>query len=119
MKHLFQFALIAAVSFAGELLRALLPFPIPGSVYGMVLLLLLLCLKVIRLEWVETAGEYLAAILPALFVPSLVGITEHYAAVSGYLPALLCACVLVTLAVALVTGHVTQLFRRKGGNGHE
>ena len=119
MKYLFQFALIAAISFAGELLRALLPFPIPGSVYGMVLLLVLLCLRVIRLEWVETAGEYLVAILPALFVPSLVGITEYYDAVAGYLPAMLCACILVTAVVAVVTGHLTQLMRRKGGADHE
>ena len=119
MKYLFQFALIAAVSFAGELLRAMLPFPIPGSVYGMVLLLLLLCLKIIRLEWVETAAEYLVAILPALFVPSLVGITKYYDAISSHLPAMLCACVVVTAVVALVTGHITQLFRRKGGNRDE
>lgn len=119
MNYLFQFALISVFSLTGELLRALLPFPIPGSVYGMVLLLLLLCLKVVRLEWVEGAGDYLVSILPALFVPALVSITKYFDLVAGHLPAILSICILVTFAVILVTGHTAQLFRRKGGNHHE
>lgn len=115
MKYLFQFALISLFSLTGELLRALLPFPIPGSVYGMVLLLLLLCLKVVRLEWVEGAGDYLVSILPALFVPALVSITRYFDLVAGHLPAILIICILVTFAVIFVTGHTAQLFRRKGG----
>ena len=119
MKYLFQFALISAFSLTGELLRALLPFPIPGSVYGMVLLLLLLCLKVVRLEWVENAGDYLVSVLPALFVPALVSITKYFGLVAGHLPAILLICILVTFEVIFVTGHTAQLFRRKGGKIHE
>ena len=41
-KYLFQFARILAFCFLGEILHAVLPLPIPASVYGLILLLLAL-----------------------------------------------------------------------------
>ena len=38
MKLLRQFLIIAAVALAGEALNALIPLPIPASVYGLVLM---------------------------------------------------------------------------------
>ena len=38
MKYLHQFLLILAISFMGELLKEVLPFPVPASIYGMVIL---------------------------------------------------------------------------------
>ena len=39
MKYLRQFAIILFISLLGELLRILIPLPIPASVYGLVLML--------------------------------------------------------------------------------
>ena len=36
MKLLYQFGVILAVTFVGELLYALLPLPIPASIYGLI-----------------------------------------------------------------------------------
>ena len=41
-----QFTIIIALSFIGEVLRALIPFPIPAGIYGILLLFLLLERKV-------------------------------------------------------------------------
>ena len=38
MKYIFQFARITAFCLAGEVLAAVLPLPIPASVYGLLLL---------------------------------------------------------------------------------
>ena len=38
MKYIKQFAIIITFSFAGEVLRALLPLPVPASIYGLVLM---------------------------------------------------------------------------------
>ena len=35
MKYIKQFAIILTVSFLGEALRALLPLPVPASIYGL------------------------------------------------------------------------------------
>ena len=50
MKFMKQFGIILAITFLGELLRYLLPLPIPASIYGLVLMLLVLKLGVVKLE---------------------------------------------------------------------
>ncbi len=112
MKYLFQFALICAVAFTGELIHVLIPLPVPGSVYGMILLLLLLLLKIIHLEWVEDAGEFLIGIMPLLFVQPLVSVMNQFDAIAEQLVAILIMCTVVTVVVALVTGYTAQIVRR-------
>ena len=43
MKYAYQVMIIGGLSLAGELLNYLLPLPVPAGVYGLFLLLLLLC----------------------------------------------------------------------------
>ena len=50
VKLLRQFLVIMAVSFVGEILHAVLPLPIPASVYGLILLLLALRFGIVKLE---------------------------------------------------------------------
>ena len=59
MKFAREFAIIIAVSFLGEIIKEAIPLPIPASIYGLVLMLIFLCTKAIRLEWVEGAGNFL------------------------------------------------------------
>ena len=39
MKFIRQFLIIILISFAGELLHAILPLPVPASIYGLLILL--------------------------------------------------------------------------------
>ena len=55
-KYLFQFARILAFCFLGEILHAVLPLPIPASVYGLILLLLALRFGIVKLEQVKEVG---------------------------------------------------------------
>ena len=63
--------MILLVSFAGEVLKLALPFPVPGSIYGMLLLFIALCTGVIRLEHVRETGLFLVEIMPILFLQAL------------------------------------------------
>lgn len=38
MKYLKQFFIILAISFIGEILKYIVPLPIPASIYGMVIM---------------------------------------------------------------------------------
>ena len=38
MKYLKQFLIILAISFIGEILKYIVPLPIPASIYGMVIM---------------------------------------------------------------------------------
>ena len=58
MKYLKQFLIILAISMIGEILKYLLPLPVPASIYGMLILFVGLMTGIIRLESVREAGVF-------------------------------------------------------------
>ena len=114
MKLLRQFLIIAAISLLGEVLRAVIPLPIPASVYGLVLLFAALMTGVLRLEQIKTAADYLIAIMPVMFIPAAVGLLGAWDSLK---PVLIPVCVITavsTVFVMGVTGRVTQRVQRAG-----
>ena len=115
MKYLSQFLIILGFTLAGEALQRLIPVSIPASVYGLALLFLALCLKIVKVEQVKDVGGFLTSILPVLFVAPAVGILENWALIKG---ALLPMILLVLASTALtfgLSGSLTQWLTRKGG----
>ncbi len=74
MKLLYQFGIIMFVTFLGEFLHCLIPLPIPASIYGLLLMLAGLMTKVIKLEQVKIAADFLIEIMPPMFIPAAVGL---------------------------------------------
>ena len=77
--YLFQFAHILAFCFLGEICHAVLPLPIPASIYGLLLLLAALRFGIVKLEQVKEVGLFLTGIFPLLFVPAAAGVMELWA----------------------------------------
>lgn len=100
--------IILAVSFAGELMRLLIPVSVPAGIYGMVLMLLGLMTKVIPLEKVKKTGNLLTGWMSLMFVPATVGIMNEWGMLTTMLPALLIAVLPVTWLVMGVSGRTTQ-----------
>lgn len=114
VKLLHQFLLIATISFMGEALRAIIPLPIPASVYGLVLLFTALMTGIIRLEQIKTAADFLIAIMAVMFIPAAVGLLDAWESLR---PVLVPVCVITavsTVFVMGVTGRVTQRVQRAG-----
>jgi holin-like protein len=65
----FGLAIIVGCFLLGDLAKRRFGLILPGSVLGLFLLLGLLGAKIVRLEWVETAGKLMLFLLPAFFVP--------------------------------------------------
>lgn len=108
MKLLRQFLMIVSVSLLGEALRALIPLPIPASVYGLVLLFAALMTGVIRLEQVKDAADFLIAVMPAMFIPAAVGLLDAWGSLQPVLLPVCAITVVSTVFVMGVTGRVTQ-----------
>lgn len=115
MKYLKQMAIILTVSFLGEILKTVLPFPIPASIYGLLLMFGGLCLKIIPLETVKDTGKFLVGIMTLMFIPPTVGITQSWNRIQGIVVPLLVIIVVSTLAVIVVSGWVTQTVIRWEG----
>lgn len=105
--YLFQFARILAFCFLGEVCHAVLPLPVPASVYGLVLLLAL-NFRLIRLEDVKEVGVFLTGIFPLLFVPAAAGVMELWAEMGAMLLPIIIAIIPVTVLVMVTAGKTTQ-----------
>ena len=114
MKYIKQLAIIILVCFAGELVRYIIPLPVPGSIWGLVLMFVLLVTGVIKLEKVEKTADFLVDCMPIMFVPGGVGLMRSWSTLKSMLPAAICSIVLVTPFVMLVTGKVTQKLIDRG-----
>ena len=119
MKYIKQLLIILFISLLGEGLKLLLPFPIPASIYGMVLLFLALLTGVLKLEAVKETGLFLVQIMPIMFIPAGVGLMEQWPVFRSMLVPVLLATFLVLLTVMLVTGRVAQRFIRGGRDRRE
>ena len=113
MKYLRQFLLILFISFLGELLKFLLPFPIPASIYGMLILFVGLLSGVIRLDAVREAGKLLIEIMPVMFIPAGVGLMASWDNLKPVLIPVSIITVVVLITVMVATGRVSQLVIRQ------
>uniref|UniRef100_UPI003FEF78BF CidA/LrgA family protein n=1 Tax=Gemmiger formicilis TaxID=745368 RepID=UPI003FEF78BF len=117
MKYICQFARITAFCLAGEVLAAVLPLPIPASVYGLLLLVAALKFGVLKLDQVRETGLFLTGIFPLLFVPAAAGVMELGSQLMNLLLPAVLAIVPITALVMAVTGMVAQ--KCAGGKEHK
>ena len=117
MKYLHQALIITAVTFTAELLKFILPFPFPASIYGLILLFTLLKTGILKLSQIEDVGGLLLELMPLLLVPASVSFLTCLDTIKTMLLPVLITGLLGTTLVLFVTGRVTQFFiqRRKDG----
>ena len=120
MKYVHQAVLLAAITFAAELIKYSIPLPVPASIYGLILLFCLLQSGVVKLAQVEDVGGLLLELMPVLLVPASVSVLTVIDGVKKMLVPVLLMGFIGTMAVMFVTGRVSQwLIRRKEGAEHE
>ncbi len=108
VKLIRQLAIIMTISFMAELLELLLPLPVTASIYGLILMLVALVTRLVPLEKVEKAADFLVELLPILFVPSTVSIIANVDALREMLIPLVVICLVTTVLIMAVTGRTAQ-----------
>lgn len=113
MKYIKQFMIILAISFIGELLKYLLPLPVPASIYGMVLMFLALLTGVLKLEQVRETGKFLIEIMPLMFIPAGVGLMSSWGTLKPLLFPVAVITVVTIVTVMVASGHTAQFILKK------
>ena len=108
MKYIMQFGIIASLSLVGEVLNSVIPLPVPESVWGMVLLFILLCMKVIKLDQVSDAADFLLSIMTITFVPVGASLLTSFPAIRDEIVGIFAIIIISTLVCFFVTGKVAQ-----------
>lgn len=120
MKYLMQFGIIIGLSLVGEVLNSVIPLPVPASVWGMVLLFVLLCLKVIKLDQVQDAADFLLSIMTVMFVPVGASLITSFADIRDEILGIFAIIIVSTVVCFLVTGKVAQrIIDKSENNGKE
>lgn len=113
MKFLRQFLIILAISLIGEILKSVLPFPIPSSIYGMVILFIALLTGIIKLDQVKDAGKFLIEIMPVMFIPAGVGLMTSWSTLKPVIIPVSLITVIAIFTVMGATGSVSQFIIKR------
>lgn len=115
MRYVIQLFIIICFSFLGEILHEVLPFPIPASIYGIVLLFLALELKILKVAQIREVSTTLIISMPVMFVPPAVGLISSLENIKDSWAEYLLITFASTFVVMAIAGWSTQwiiLWRR-------
>lgn len=112
MKLFRQLLILFSICLLSNYLVTLLPFPFPGSVLGMLLLLILFLTKIIKPESLKEVAEFLLGNMAFFFLPAGVNILANYATVKPIVLPIAVICVLSTV-LTFITTFATVLFVMK------
>lgn len=118
MSSLGQILLLFAICLAGDGISAVLPFPFPGSVLSMLLLLGLLACRAVKPKDLKEGAGFLLDNMAVFFVPACVGILRYTEVLFANFWSIVLISLLTTPLVFFVTGHAVQLtmkLMKKGG----
>ncbi len=117
MKYIRQMLIILSVTCVAEFLKFFIPLPIPSSIYGLVLMFLLLVSGVVKLPQVKETAEFLIEIMTIMFIPATVGLMENWGVLEPILLPLVVIIPVTTVVVMGVTGRTAQRILRREGRG--
>ena len=119
MKYMRQFGTIMGVTCAGEILKFYVNLPIPASIYGLIIMLLLLVTGIVKVENVKEVATFLIEIMPLMFIPAAVGLLTSWAQLQSIIIPVCIITVVTTIIVMVVSGKVTDFALKFGGKKDE
>ena len=109
------------ITFVAEIIKYFVPLPVPASIYGLVLLFLLLKCGILKLRQIEDVGGLLLELMPVLLVPASVSFLTVLDTIQVMLLPVLIMGFLGTIVVMMVTGLISQKIIQwsRKGKDHE
>lgn len=121
MERLKGFLIILLCNFAGNIVIMLSNLPVPGSVLGMLILLVLLLSKRVKLETVEPAASLLIAFMLLFILPDGVNLMNSFHKFEDIVVQVLVIAVLSTILTmassSLVAQFLSSKLKKRAGEG--
>ena len=103
------FGIIFGICWISTCIERVLPFTLPASIIGMLLLLALLLARVIKTEHIREKSDYLLGNLPFFFIPASVSIINYADVLRENLLALVVVCAVSLIATFAATVGAVRL----------
>jgi holin-like protein len=111
-KVIFQIGILIGLFYIGSFLKDFLHIPLPGSITGLLLLLILLFLKIVPVHWIQDGANTLITLLPLLLVPVTVSVMKVPSLFSGKGLILFGIIMVSTILTMISVGWTSQLLER-------
>ena len=112
MKLLTQIGIIFGICWAGSCIEQVLPFTLPASIIGMLLLLVLLLTGAVQPAHIREKSDFLLENLPFFFVPAAVSILNYADVLWENLLPFLAICAVSTAATFAAAAWAVRLTSR-------
>lgn len=108
MKYMKQFLIIAAICFVAEFIKSKIALPIPASIIGLLILLILLQSKILRVDQIRECAMFLIEIMPLMFIAPAAGLMKVWPNLSPVVLPYAFITLTSTVLVMVVSGKLTQ-----------
>ncbi|WP_340610580.1 CidA/LrgA family protein [Xenorhabdus bharatensis] len=112
-QYLRAFALLYLCLIVGNFTSAHLPFSLPGSIIGLLLLFCLLALQIIPAHWVKPGCNLLIKNMTLLFLPIGVGVMQYYPQLSQQIVPIALSCIISTVIVMITVAYSSHYIHRE------
>lgn len=119
LRFLVALALLFLVLHLGGIFSRLLPIGMPDSIWGLLLLLSLLLLKVVKIQWVLPASRPLLRYMTLFFLPICSGIIDYIPTLEQHLNTLILANFFSTVLSLVLIGWLAQWLFERGEQENE
>ncbi|AGX42206.1 CidA/LrgA family protein [Clostridium saccharobutylicum] len=113
MKLFREALIILGIYLLGELLSSALHLPIPGNILGMIILFVLLCTKIIKVDDISNVTNFLLDHLSFFFIPAGVGLMTSMQIIKSTWWQLLIVCISTTVIIIGSTGVIVQAVSKR------
>ena len=86
----------------------MVPLPVPASIYGLIIMLVMLLTGVLRISSIRETSAFLIDIMPVMFIPAATGLMTSWGIIKSRIWVYLIITVVSLAAVMIVSGRVTQ-----------
>ncbi|WP_394238977.1 CidA/LrgA family protein [Niallia oryzisoli] len=119
MKFILQLFFIWLIYAISDFIVSFLDLPVPASVFGMILLFLLLVSGIIKVQHIDKAATFFNKHLAFFFIPFAVGLMNYGGLIRASGIQLLIMIVVSSTIGLLVTSGLTQFLARRAVSKHE
>ncbi len=116
IRFLFGIVLLISLNLIGNWLSPFIPFPLPGSVIGLILISTLLVLGWVPLKWVDDAAKFLLSFMSLFYVPYGIGIISIDDTTLAFGWKILLVVSITTVMVLLITGKLFTYIKSKSSH---
>mgnify|MGYP003105916676 FL=1 len=113
MKLFRETLIILGIYLTGEFISSIFNLPVPGNILGMLILFILLCSKIVKIENIETVSDFLLSHLAFFFIPAGVGLMSSIEIIKSTWLQILIVCVVTTVIIIGATGTIVQFILSK------